>query len=183
MKNLLAALAIIFTSHFAHAAYDAEADILNNKGDKIGTAQFKQGTEGVVMRVQVKGLKPGVHGMHFHEVGDCSDHEHFKNAKGHIAPTGKPHGYFNPGGPHAGNLPNLIVGKNGDAHVELYSNLVSLKKDKRNLPSLLDEDGSTLMIHEDEDDHMTQPIGNSGARQACGVIRIAVEKTAMFWED
>ncbi|HBX92207.1 MAG TPA: superoxide dismutase, partial [Hyphomonas sp.] len=39
------------------------------------------------------------------------------------------------------------------------------------LDSLLDEDGSALIIHEAEDDHMTQPIGGAGARVACGVIQ------------
>ncbi|HBJ40113.1 MAG TPA: hypothetical protein DDZ20_04910 [Hyphomonas sp.] len=35
----------------------------------------------------------------------------------------------------------------------------------------MDEDGSALIIHEAEDDHMTQPIGGAGARVACGVIQ------------
>ncbi len=36
---------------------------------------------------------------------------------------------------------------------------------------LLDNDGSTLIIHEKPDDHYSQPIGGSGARIACSVIR------------
>ena len=85
-------------------------------------------------------------------------------------PTGRPHGFLNPeGGPHEGNLPNLIVRPDGSAHVELYSQLVSLSGDDK--PSLLDEDGSALIIHANEDDHRNQPIGGSGARIACGVIK------------
>ncbi len=33
-----------------------------------------------------------------------------------------------------------------------------------------DADGIALVIHEDRDDHLTQPIGGAGARVACGVI-------------
>jgi Cu-Zn family superoxide dismutase len=35
---------------------------------------------------------------------------------------------------------------------------------------VLDEDGSTLVIHANPDDDFTQPIGGSGGRIACGVI-------------
>jgi Cu-Zn family superoxide dismutase len=36
---------------------------------------------------------------------------------------------------------------------------------------LLDEDGSAFIIHENADDHMTQPIGGAAGRIACGVIK------------
>ena len=83
-------------------------------------------------------------------------------------PLGKPHGFLHPEGPHAGNLPNLVVGSNGTANVELYTNLVTLSEGNA---ALLDQDGTTLIIHENEDDHLTQPIGGAGGRVACGVIK------------
>lgn len=152
-----------------HIGKKAKSIIINNNGDTIGEAHYTQGNEGVLLEVKVKGLPEGKRGMHFHAVGTCEDHDHFKMAKGHIMPTNKPHGYLNPKGPHEGNLPNLIVGADGNAHVELYTGLVSLhgQGDKA---ALLDDNGSVLMIHENTDDHKTQPIGGSGARIACGVI-------------
>ena len=106
--------------------------------------------------------------MHFHKVGDCSDLAAFKSAGGHVDPHTKPHGFLNPNGPHEGNLPNLVVGSDGKAEVELYSEMVSLVSGPANL---FDEDGSALIIHINRDDHMSQPIGGSGGRIACAVIK------------
>ena len=39
--------------------------------------------------------------------------------------------------------------------------------------SLFDSDGSALVIHADENDQVTDPTGNSGARIICGVIHKA----------
>lgn len=148
----------------------ASADIINNTGKTIGKAHFVQGTQGVIIEVKVSGLTSGKHGMHFHKVGTCQDHEAFKMAEGHIDPHKKPHGFLNPGGPHEGNLPNLIVHNDGSANVELYTELVSLNGEG-DKPALLDSDGSTIMVHKNPDDHTTQPIGGSGERVACGVIK------------
>ena len=137
----------------------ATGDIINNKGESIGSVDIVQGTEGVIITIKADNLPAGKRGMHFHRVGDCSDLEAFQTAGGHIMPKNKPHGYFNPGGPHAGNLPNLIVHEDGSVHVELYSDLVMINEGDA---KLLDEDGSTLIIHENIDDHYTQPIGGAG---------------------
>lgn len=160
------ALLLSFAFMPAYAADEAVSDILNNKGKSIGQASYKQGTEGVVMRIKVKGLKPGAHGMRFYDIGNCDDYD--KNAD-QVTNHDKAHGYFNADGPHEANLPNLIVAADGSAHVELYTDLVSLSGQNWK-PQLLDEDGSALVIHEDEDDQYTQPAGNAGKKIACGVI-------------
>lgn len=169
MKKLfLTTAALLITTMPAYADNQAaKAEILGNNGEKIGYAKIVEATDGVLIHVKVSGLPAGKRGMHFHEVGDCSDHDHFKMAGGHIEHE-RPHGFLHPEGPHAGNLPNLVVHEDGIAEVELYSNLVSLDDEK--FP-LLDENGSTIMIHQNIDDHMTQPIGGSGPRIACGVIK------------
>ena len=178
--RLLAAFIIVFSaasqSVFAeekntdHIGQKAYSDIINNEGKAIGRATYTQGAEGVLIEIQAAGLPAGKHGMHFHEIGTCADHDHFKMAKGHIMPTGRPHGYLNKdGGPHEGNLPNLIVAENGKVEVELYSQMVSVNG-HGGKPALLDQDGSVLMVHINEDDHKTQPIGGAGARIACGVV-------------
>jgi Cu-Zn family superoxide dismutase len=147
---------------------DATADIMNNAGKKIGIIYAKQGTQGVLLRLKVQDFPAGIHGMHFHNIGDCSEHQHFQSAGGHIDTLKKPHGFFNPKGPHEGNLPNLIVDSGGNAMVEIYSQMVSIKTGKI---ALLDKDGSTLVIHQNSDDHISQPIGGAGERIACGVFK------------
>ena len=54
--------------------------------------------------------------------------------------------------------------------MEFFKAGISLSGDS--LP-LFDEDGSALVIHENPDDHISQPIGGAGARIACGMIEPA----------
>lgn len=174
MKRKFLLLALFATFVVPHAmAEQAEritksSEIINNKGEKMGEISLVQGTKGVLITIKASGLTPGYHGMHFHSVGDCSDHHEFQHAKGHVDPHKKPHGYLHPEGPHEGNLPNLVVAKDGTVEAEHYSELVSLTAGDANL---LDSDGSAFIIHAQKDDHITQPIGGSGARVGCAVIR------------
>ena len=144
-------------------------DLKNSTGKSVGTATFSGAPNGVLMRLEVKGLAPGWHGLHFHEKGDCSKSD-FTSAGAHV--HGLPsvvHGLMNPDGNEAGDLPNLHVGANGTAMVELFSTYVSLGGGGAR-PDLMDADGSALVIHAAPDDHRTQPIGGAGARIACGVV-------------
>lgn len=142
--------------------------IKNAKGKKIGKAVLTQLESGVKVHVEVSGLKPGLHGIHFHEHGQCTPPD-FKSAGEHFNPTHKHHGLLNPEGPHAGDLPNLVVDERGNGRMNVFTRLVTLKRGEPN--SLLKKGGTALMIHADPDDEKTDPAGNSGARIACGVIR------------
>ncbi len=151
----------------AVAGNSYETNIIGKSGENIGTLKITQGTEGVVIHIKAKNLPAGLHGMHFHTAAQCDHAGGFKSAKGHVDPDKKPHGFLNNKGPHEGNLPNLIVAKDGTVEVELYSQLVSLIDGRANL---LDADGSSLIIHANPDDHTSQPIGGAGGRIACAVI-------------
>lgn len=174
MSNIVKIIFLILLSFFGYNSHSktqqkASTAIINNLGEKIGKVTVTQGTEGIIINIKVKNLEPGYHGMHFHEKGNCLDVENFKNAAGHIMINNKPHGFLNKKGPHAGNLPNLIIQKDGSTEVEIYSQLLSLNGEN-DKPAILDDDGSALIIHQNRDDHKTQPIGNSGVRVACGKI-------------
>ncbi len=149
----------------------ATAEIKGPDGARLGTATFREGPTGVLARVEVKGLPPGWHGMHFHEKGDCSDPK-FMNSGAHMnhADAKVPHGLLNPTGPDYGDLPNLYVAADGSGVGEVFSSLISLKGEGGR-PALLAPGGRALVIHASPDDHVTQPIGGAGARIACGVIR------------
>jgi Cu-Zn family superoxide dismutase len=73
-----------------------------------------------------------------------------------------------PKGPHAGDLPNVHVPASGDLAFEYFVDDVSLRSGRRD--SLLDADGSALLMHQGADDYRTEPAGDAGTRIVCGVI-------------
>jgi Cu-Zn family superoxide dismutase len=144
----------------------ASATLMDSSGRTVGTAQFTQLAGGVRITLSASNLPPGPHGIHLHEVGVC-DAPAFMGAGAHFNPTNRQHGLSNPLGPHAGDLPELTVASNGTASYATTNSMVSLGTGPE---SLLDANGSALVIHADADDQMTDPSGNTGARIACGVL-------------
>jgi Cu-Zn family superoxide dismutase len=145
-----------------------ETVVLDGKGEKIGTLALKGGDHGTVARIAIQagGLPPGWHGIHFHAVGDCSDAGKYEASKAHVNHGGAKHGLLNPDGPDEGDLPNLFVAGDGSANAEVATRTLL---DGRN--GLRDADGSALIVHANQDDHVSQPIGGAGARIACAVIK------------
>jgi Cu-Zn family superoxide dismutase len=158
----------------------AWAKITDADGDRIGGAVFvqKRDSEKVKVFVAATGLEPGRHGIHIHSVGRCDPNavdpatgSPFFSAGTHFNPEEKEHGLHNPDGPHAGDLPNLKVGPGGVGFLRAKNDRITLREGPEN--SLFDADGSSIVIHADRDDQVTDPTGNSGVRVACGVIRKA----------
>ena len=154
----------------AQAAQSAMAELVNAKGASAGMATLTEAPKGVLVMIAARGLAPGWHGVHFHEVGDCSKAD-FTSAGGHVHMMATHvHGLLNPDANEAGDLPNLYVGADGTGFAEFLSTTVSLNgADGR--PALLDANGSALVVHANADDFLTQPIGGAGPRIACGVIK------------
>lgn len=142
----------------------AAATLRNAEGATVGTATLTESTVGLLIRGSLTGLPAGAHAIHVHGVGQCAPT--FAAAGGHFNPTGRSHGFRNPQGHHAGDLPNLHVPTTGMLEFELTLTGVTLV----GTPALLDADGASLVIHAAADDHVTDPAGNSGDRIACGVI-------------
>jgi Cu-Zn family superoxide dismutase len=166
------AVSTLASLSLAAAAQAAEVPVAFKAagGGDAGTATLVDGPTGVLMRLELKGLKPGWHAVHFHAKGDCSDAA-FQSAGGHINhPTAaKPHGLLNPQGPDFGDLPNVFATADGVVRAEVFSALVSLGGEGGR-PALRDADGSAIVVHENADDGRTQPIGGAGARVACAVV-------------
>jgi Cu-Zn family superoxide dismutase len=145
-------------------AQDAAAELIDGKANPVGTAQLNQLAQGVQIVVAVSGLPAGKHALHIHETGECEPP--FESAGGHFNPTDAEHGWDSPEGAHAGDLPNIYVGE-GAVQVEYITDRVTLEDGET---SLLDDDGSALVIHQGQDDYLSEPAGDAGMRLACGVI-------------
>ncbi len=176
-KKIMAAIVwpLFLLSYASHAiAQDqGRADIKNAQEKSVGTAFIRETKDGLLIVVNVKGLPQGLHAVHIHSVGKCEGPA-FASAGGHFNPLGKKHGLSNPDGPHAGDLPDLYVNKDGVGHYEALMESMTLGAGET---SIFDSDGSAIVIHAAADDNMTDPAGNSGDRIACGVItKVAAKK-------
>lgn len=173
MKRPIYILAMIVAVSLTTVAYaqgdnvqEATAVLKDTNGTEVGYANFTEDDIGRVhVDVKVKGLSPGQHGIHIHEVGKCSPN--FTAAGQHYNPLGKEHGLLNPKGPHAGDLPNIEINDGGMGYLNVTTGLFTLSPGPT---TLFDDDGSAIVIHSGPDDQVTDPAGASGDRIACGVI-------------
>ena len=148
------------------ASATAAAALVDGSGRGIGQARLQESSHGVLLILELKNATPGVHALHIHEVGRCEPPS-FASAGEHFAPDRRSHGFLNSGGPHAGDLPNIYVPTSTELSLEYLIPNVTLGAGPR---SLLDADGSALVIHSGKDDHTTDPAGGAGDRLACGSI-------------
>ena len=139
-------------------------------GEPRGTALLWQDPSNLVhVELQLIGLTPGEHGIHFHAVAKCEGGATaFSTAGAHYNPIGRQHGLNNPAGPHAGDAPNITVAADGNVKTSFATDRVTLTAGST---TLFDDDGSSIVIHAAADDQVSQPSGNSGARIACGTLR------------
>lgn len=136
--------------------------LINSSGQVIGTVAPAQTSGGVSLLVSASGLPHGLHGVHLHSVGRC-DPASFDSAGPHWSPAARQHGFNNPRGPHAGDLPNIAASSSGVVRETVVLAGTSYAQ-------LADADGSALVIHAKADDYATDPSGNSGGRIACAVL-------------
>jgi Cu-Zn family superoxide dismutase len=144
----------------------ARADVKNAEGKTVGTASLRETKDGLLIIVNANGLPEGLHAVHIHSIGKCEGPA-FTSAGGHFNPLNKKHGLKNPDGPHAGDLPDMYVNKDGVGRYEALLESMTLGSGET---SIFDSDGSAIVIHATADDNMTDPAGNSRDRIACGVI-------------
>lgn len=120
---------------------------------------------GIKVSAHVTGLKPGAHGFHIHEFGDCTAPDG-ASAGGHFNPAGAPHAGPKDAHRHAGDLGNIEANAEGAATLEYVDAGIAFD----GAESVL---GRGVIVHANPDDFKTQPTGNAGGRVACGVIGVA----------
>ena len=140
-------------------------ELRSPSGTVLARAMVWQSRNGVEVRIQAAGLRPGHYGAHVHAVGRCAG-RNFADAGPHWNPTARHHGSLNPQGPHLGDLPNLDVDESGAGRLEFAIPRASVA----GADGIFDADGAAVVIHAAADDYRTDPSGNSGAPIACGVL-------------
>ena len=150
------------------------------KGEGVsGTAEFVETTEDtgkeVMVTVSVKGLKPGLHGVHLHAVGKCEPD--FTAAGGHFdpGPASNPdpdvnHPY------HMGDLPNLRIGSDGTGTLKARTTRVTLSDGPL---TVFDGDGTAIILHGNPDQGISGAAKSGvsgGPRAACGVLEKGTKK-------
>lgn len=149
----------------------ANAAFTDPSGKVVGLASFRETRLGVRVEIKVTGLPPGKHGTHIHAAGKC-DGPDFASAGPHYNLNGQKHGVAGAVNAHAGDMPNLVVGPDGKGSLLFYSPHLSLNKAAPN--GLTFGAGTAVVIHASEDDERTDPSGNSGARIACGIVKLPI---------
>lgn len=134
--------------------------------DISGIVRFSREADGVRVHAEVEGLNAeSLHGFHIHEFGDCTSSDG-TSAGGHFNPHDREHGAPTDQARHVGDLGNLPADENGVAEV----NYVDEKLSFDGADSIL---GRGLIVHAEEDDLVSQPVGDAGARLGCAVIGVA----------
>ncbi|GMT35631.1 hypothetical protein PFISCL1PPCAC_26928, partial [Pristionchus fissidentatus] len=161
---------------------DLSTSIMSNhavavlRGDAVnGVVHIHQKSEGVpaVLKGEITGLTPGLHGFHVHQYGDSTNG--CISAGPHFNPFGKTHAGPKDENRHVGDLGNVEAGADGVAKFEITDKLITLY----GVNSVV---GRSLVVHAGTDDlgrgegdkaEESLKTGNAGARSACGVIALA----------
>jgi Cu-Zn family superoxide dismutase len=150
------------------ATLAAKADVQGVSGNEAhGTVEFYLAQPSIAINVDLSGLKPGNHGFHVHENGDCGG-AHASAAGTHLNPHDARHG-----GPtdtderhHAGDLGNVRAEDDGTVKQWLRTEDLQLQGPAGIV-------GKAIVVHTSDDDLKSQPSGESGEPIACGVIKAA----------
>lgn len=158
----------------------AHGELRNPAGESRGTVEFVDVDGKTEIHVEASGLEPGFNGLHLHAIGKCEPDSpdpkdaaktgNFLSAGGHLGDGEHPD--------HAGDLPPLLVGKDGTASL-------TVRTDRVDADTLLDDDGTAVMVHGGDDnfaniperyaangaDDETKKAGDAGDRVACGTVQ------------
>lgn len=128
--------------------------------ESIGTVSFQDSEHGLIVKPDLRGLRPGPIGAHVHQNPSCAaaaDGSPGMGAGSHYDPMNRGVHEGPYGNGHLGDLPNLIVDSDGTATIPALAPRLSVA----------DLEGRSLMIHANRDNYGDSP---GGGRAFCGVI-------------
>ena len=140
----------------------------SKSGSKVGGhVIFEQNDDVVTMVAAINGLEPGTaHAIHLHESSDCSA-EDGTSTGGHWNPTGQPHGEWGANaGYHKGDIGNFTASDDGRGTLTFSTNEWCIGCGDETKDIL----GKAVIIHQGEDDFVSQPTGAAGGRVSCGGV-------------
>lgn len=149
--------------------YKLEAGKAYGSDDQfVGNIVFEDGDLGMLIKPDLKKLKPGLHGFHIHNNPSCEPGEKAGKqepglgAGDHLDPAElKEHlGPYAVG--HLGDLPALFVSEQGEATTTTLAPRLKVA----------DLKDRAVIIHAGSDNYADTPapLGGGGARQLCGVV-------------
>jgi Cu-Zn family superoxide dismutase len=151
----------------AHMAAQANLQPVGHGGARGVVEFFPNAQGGMTIQARLSGLPPGDHGLHIHEIGDCSSLDGAAAGE-HLAPEKDEHG--SPAAAHeahhTGDLGNITAGDDGTAVLTINDDELTVNGDHGIA-------GRAVVVHTNKDDLVTQPSGNSGDPIACGVVEAA----------
>lgn len=157
--------AVAQETHSKAAPKPVTAEFKNADGQSVGTATLSDTGHGVKIKLDVKGLPPGDHSIHIHQVAKCEVPD-FRSAGPHFSPANAA-AHDHSAAP-AGDIPDfmLIIAADGSAHISVVAPNVSMGDEPN---SIFSNGGTSIVIHA-----VSAP-GSSGspARIACAVIKKA----------
>ena len=143
--------------------------ILDSKSGSAvkGHVVFEQEDGKVSMLAAVTGLDPNtVHAIHLHESSDCSAADGTSTG-GHWNPTGQPHGEWGASaGYHKGDIGNFTASDDGKGTLSFTTDEWCIGCGDETKDIL----GKAVIIHQGQDDFVTQPTGAAGGRVSCGGV-------------
>lgn len=164
----IALLATAMPSAMAAGRAQAEAKLIGLDGRQLGHAHFQATSHGVLVEIEMQGLKPGAHAVMIHTSAACEPAKSFSSAGPDLSfDEPRDHGFFAKGGPRPGDLPNQFAAADGTLHASMITSAFTLGSGRK---SIFDRDGASIIVHVRGDDYLSQPDGNAGARVACGTI-------------
>ncbi|WP_271424654.1 superoxide dismutase family protein [Aequorivita sinensis] len=132
----------------------------------IGQVVFTEENGVVKMDAKFEGLTEGTHAIHIHEKADCSADDGTSTG-GHWNPTHERHGKWGDAeGYHKGDIGNMVADANGMAKISMETDEWCIGCDDENKNIV----GKAIIVHDGEDDFVSQPTGDAGGRVSCGGI-------------